>query len=63
MVEISQAMYNANKDITAINAHSAKNGMANISLRSNITSVDDLNDLINKLRNLKGVKDVFRVNY
>lgn len=63
MVEISQAMYNANRDITAINAHSAKNGMANISLRSNITSVDDLNDLINKLKNLKGVKDVFRVNY
>ncbi|MEG1991237.1 MAG: ACT domain-containing protein [Christensenella sp.] len=63
MVEISQAMFNANKDITAINAHAAKNGMANISLRSNITSVDDLNDLMNKLRNLKGVNDVFRVNY
>ncbi|MEA4853558.1 MAG: bifunctional (p)ppGpp synthetase/guanosine-3',5'-bis(diphosphate) 3'-pyrophosphohydrolase [Christensenella sp.] len=63
MVEISQAMYNANRDITAINAHSAKNGTATISLRSNITSVDDLNDLMNKLRGLKGVRDVFRVNY
>nr|WP_066684209.1 bifunctional (p)ppGpp synthetase/guanosine-3',5'-bis(diphosphate) 3'-pyrophosphohydrolase [Christensenella intestinihominis] len=63
MVEIAQAMYNMGRDITAINAHSAKNGVATISLRSNITSVQDLNDLMNKLKALKGVRDVFRVNY
>lgn len=63
MVEIAQAMYNMGRDITAINAHSAKNGVATISLRSNITSVQDLHDLINKLKALKGVRDVFRVNY
>ncbi|MEG1655847.1 MAG: bifunctional (p)ppGpp synthetase/guanosine-3',5'-bis(diphosphate) 3'-pyrophosphohydrolase [Christensenellaceae bacterium] len=63
MVEISQTMYNTNRDITAINARSSKNGLASISLRSNITSVDDLNDLINKLQSLKGVQEVFRVNY
>ena len=63
MVEIAQAMYNMGRDITAINAHSAKNGVATISLRSNITSVQDLHDLMNKLKALKGVRDVFRVNY
>ncbi|XCC63522.1 bifunctional (p)ppGpp synthetase/guanosine-3',5'-bis(diphosphate) 3'-pyrophosphohydrolase [Christensenella massiliensis] len=63
MVEIAQAMYNMGRDITAINAHSAKNGVATISLRSNITSVQDLHDLMNKLKSLKGVRDVFRVNY
>ena len=63
MVEISQAMYNTGRDITAINAHSAKNGSATISLRSNITSVQDLGDLINKLKSLKGVHEVSRVNY
>lgn len=63
MVEIAQAMYNMGRDITAINAHSAKNGVATISLRSNITSVQDLHDLMNKLKALKGVWDVFRVNY
>ena len=63
MVEIAQAMYNMGRDITAINAHSAKNGVATISLRSNITSVQDLHDLMNKLKALTGVRDVFRVNY
>ncbi len=63
MVEISQALYNSGRDITAINAHSAKNGTANISLRSNISSVADLTDMMNKLKNLKGVQRVFRVNY
>lgn len=63
MVEIAQAMYNMGRDITAINAHSAKNGVATISLRSNIISIQDLHDLMNKLKALKGVRDVFRVNY
>ncbi len=63
MVEISQVMYNTGRDITAINAHSARNGVASISLRSNITSVQDLDDMMNKLRGLKGVREVSRVNY
>ncbi|MEG2361608.1 MAG: bifunctional (p)ppGpp synthetase/guanosine-3',5'-bis(diphosphate) 3'-pyrophosphohydrolase, partial [Christensenella sp.] len=63
MVEIAQAMYNMGRDITAINAHSAKNGVASISLRTNITSVDDLSDVMNRLNNLKGVREVYRVNY
>lgn len=63
MVEVAQAMYNMGRDITAINAHSAKNGVASISLRTNITSVQDLHDVMNRLKNLKGVRDVFRVNY
>lgn len=63
MVEVAQAMYNMGRDLTAINGHSAKNGVATISLRTNITSVQDLHDVMNKLKNLKGVRDVFRVNY
>lgn len=63
MVEVAQAMYNMGRDITAINAHSAKNNVATISLRTNITSVQDLNDVMNRLKNLTGIRDVFRVNY
>lgn len=63
MVQLTQALYNAGRDITSINANSNKNGIANISLRSNISSIDDLNELIAKLKNLQGVSDVYRVNY
>jgi guanosine-3',5'-bis(diphosphate) 3'-pyrophosphohydrolase len=62
MVEISQALFDTGRDITAINAHLTKNGRATIFLRSNISSVEDLNDLISKLKNLKDVDNVFRVN-
>ncbi len=62
MVEISQVIYNSGREITALNAKSTRNGVANISLRSNISSVDELNDLINKLHNVKGVTEVKRVN-
>jgi len=63
MVEITQALYNSGRDITAINARTMKNGLANISLRTNIHSVEELEELITKLRGLPGVRDVFRVNY
>lgn len=63
MVELSQAIYNAGRDISSINANSGKNGVANISLRVNISSVQDMDNLMNKLRSLKGISDVYRVNY
>ncbi len=63
MVEVTQALYNLGKDITAMNANSAKNGKANIYLRSNISSIEDLDQIMTKLRNLKGIDDVFRVSY
>ncbi len=63
MVEVAQEMYNMGRDITAINGHSARNGVANILLRTNITSVQDLTNVMNRLKNLKGIREVFRVNY
>ena len=63
VMDVSQVLYNSGREITSINANSGKGGTANISLRSNIKSIDDLHDLIDKLKNLKGVQNVFRVNY
>lgn len=63
MVDITQALYQAGRDITSINANSAKSGTANILLRANIYSVDDLREMMNKLKALKGVQEVYRVNY
>ena len=62
MMEISQAMYNTGRDLTAINGNMGKDGLAQISMRSNISSVEDLRDMINKLKNIKGVISVERVN-
>ncbi len=63
MVDITQALYNTGRDITSVNANISKNGTATVALRSNISSVDDLNDMMGRLRGLKGVQDVYRVNY
>lgn len=63
VLDVSQVLYNSGREITSINANSSKGGTANISLRSNIKSIDDLHDLISKLKDLKGVQNVFRVNY
>ena len=59
VADISQAMTHAGRDITAINATS-KGGTANISLRSNITSVQDLEVMIRRLESLQGVRSVAR---
>ncbi len=63
IADVTQALYQSGRDITYINASAAKNGVANIALRSNISSVDDMKEMIGRLKSLKGVTDVFRVNY
>lgn len=63
MMEVTQAMYNSGRDITGMNARTMKNGLANISLSTNIHSVEELDALIANLRTLPGVREVFRVNY
>ncbi len=63
IVDISKSLADSGKEITAINARTSKNGVANINIRSNITSIDELSGLTSKLRNIPGVMDVYRVNY
>lgn len=48
--------------LNALNAKSAKNGLANISIKVKIDSVEQLKELMRKIRKLKGVMDVYRMN-
>ena len=48
--------------LSAVNANLAKDGYAFINIKVKITSVDNLNELMKKIKRLKGVIDVYRVN-
>lgn len=48
--------------LTALNANSAKNNVAIINLKVKIKSIDQLKELMRKIRNLKGILDVYRMN-
>lgn len=48
--------------LTALNANSAKNNVAIINLKVKIKSIDQLKELMKKIRNLKGILDVYRMN-
>ncbi|WP_294155287.1 bifunctional (p)ppGpp synthetase/guanosine-3',5'-bis(diphosphate) 3'-pyrophosphohydrolase [uncultured Clostridium sp.] len=48
--------------LSAVNANLAKEGFAFINIKLKITSVKDLNELMKKIKRLKGVIDVYRVN-
>lgn len=48
--------------VKALNARTGKDNVANISLTVEINSREDLDTLMNKLKVLKGVVDVYRIN-
>ncbi|AWK52468.1 (p)ppGpp synthetase [Clostridium beijerinckii] len=48
--------------LNAVNANLSKQGSALINVKLKITSVDSLKDLMKRLKKLKGVADVYRVN-
>ncbi len=62
-MDISQAVCDCGKNISTVSANTAKNGVATIYLGADISSVDDMTNLMRKLKNVKGVIDVTRVNY
>ena len=48
--------------LSAVNANLAKDGFAFVNIKVKITSIDDLKDLMKKIKRLRGVVDVYRVN-
>lgn len=63
LADVSKSLFNLGRDITAINAKTGKYNHASISIRVNISGVEELNETINKLQALDGVEKVYRVNY
>lgn len=63
IADVTKSLFNLGRDITAINAKTGKYSHASISLRVNISSVEELNETIDRLKLLEGVEKVYRVNY
>lgn len=61
MVDISNQLYQEGLSMISINAH-AKNGIANITLTTEIKNIEQLDNLIKKLKRINGVIEVFRMN-
>ena len=49
-------------EISALNAKSAKNNLAYVNVKVKIDTIDQLKELMKKIRKLKGVLDVYRMN-
>ncbi|MFZ5966033.1 MAG: RelA/SpoT family protein [Bacillota bacterium] len=59
--EITNVLTETKLTVTAVNARTNKEKIANINLTVEITNVEQLDKLINKLRAMQGVIDVYRV--
>lgn len=62
VIEVATLINNLNITMTNINARSEKNGTATISVSVEINNINDLDNLIKRIRSLKGVTDVSRTN-
>ena len=49
-------------NLSGLTANSAKDNLAYIEIKVKISSVEQLNSLMKKIRSVSGVKDIFRVN-
>ena len=62
LADIMSVITELKLQLSAVNANLAKEGSALINVKLKITSVDSLKDLMKRLKRLKGVSDVYRVN-
>jgi len=62
LADIMSVITELKLQLSAVNANLAKQGFALINVKLKITSVDSLKDLMKRLKRLKGVEDVYRVN-
>ena len=60
LVDISRTLTERNIDVTAMNARTSKQGTATITISFDISSVEELNRIIDKLRQIESVLDIER---
>ncbi|MGE5626484.1 MAG: RelA/SpoT family protein [Solirubrobacterales bacterium] len=58
--DIMNIISNSNTHLYAVNAKPNKDGVAYINIKLKITSVEDLKDVMKKVKRVKGVMDVYR---
>ena len=61
LTEITQLLTNANLAMTSLNARTSKERLAFINMTLEIKDIDQLKDLMKKVKSLEGVIDVYRV--
>lgn len=62
LADIMSVITELKLQLSAVNANLAKQGSAIINVKVKITSIDSLKDLMKRIKRLKGVVDVYRVN-
>ncbi|WP_160692488.1 bifunctional (p)ppGpp synthetase/guanosine-3',5'-bis(diphosphate) 3'-pyrophosphohydrolase [Clostridium sp. C2-6-12] len=62
LADIMSVITELKLQLSAVNANLSKKGSALVTVKIKITSVESLTDLMKRLRRLKGVVDVYRVN-
>lgn len=62
LADIMSVITELKLQLSAVNANLAKKGSALVTVKIKITSVESLKDLMKRLKRLKGVVDVYRVN-
>ncbi|MDF2882246.1 MAG: (p)ppGpp synthetase [Clostridiaceae bacterium] len=58
--ETMQIISESKTFLYAVNAHPSKNGIANMDIKLKISNIDDLKEVMKKVKKLKGVTEVFR---
>ena len=62
MVDITQAIFNGGYTMSTLNARNAKNSCPSISIGLEITAVKELEILLEQIRHIQSVSNVYRVN-
>ena len=62
IVEISQLIYNMGFSLTNLNARSTKNGKFVFNIMLEVNDIQDLELLIEKIKQIRSVETVFRMN-
>lgn len=61
LIELTQVVSNANFAMTSLNARTSKERLALINMTLEIKDIDELKNLMKKIKNIKGIIDVYRV--
>lgn len=62
IVEISQLIYNMGLTLSNLNARSTKNGKFAFNIILEVSDIQDLEVLIEKIKQIRSVENVYRVN-
>jgi len=60
--DVMLVITDSNLSLLSLNAKSGKNGVANINIQVKIDNIEQLKELMKKIRRLQGILDVYRVN-